>query len=50
MLIVKRIQTDDPIDPKYAVIGKVSGVIVRRFENRINAVEFAQWENRRSES
>ena len=45
MMLVKRLEPADPFEPRYAAVGKESGVVIMRFENRINAVEFVDWNN-----
>ena len=47
MMIVKHLaeNPDDIYAPRYAVIGE-SGIVIRTFENRSNAWEFAEWLNR----
>lgn len=46
MLIVKSVEPSEPMGPRWAAVGSNGGVIVKTFENRINAVEFVEWQNK----
>mgnify|MGYP001613740213 FL=1 len=39
---IVRLQTSDKLDKRWAVVGTVSGIIIRKFEHRSDAADFLE--------